>query len=151
MLTLPRNASPLTSQLINAGVIMWGERETERERFLSLGFELHCKPVSYLPSNCCDPQINTQNGRVQQQQAGHGDILSELQSHHAVLLQPAKEVCLCGTTTAQKSDTTLRSVTDTNRHSCDWSSGRSASATAFALWWYLHYLYYFVKHFSDYL
>ncbi|KAG7217006.1 hypothetical protein INR49_001660 [Caranx melampygus] len=45
--------------------------------------------------------INTQNGGLQQRQAIHGDILSELQSHHPVLLQPAKEVCLGGTTTAQ--------------------------------------------------
>lgn len=104
------------------------------------------RPVRFLTVvlhvSCVHPQINTQNGGLQQQQALHGDILSELQSHHPVLLQPAKEVCLCGTTTAQKSDTSLGSIADTNRHSCDWSSGRSASA-AFALWWYLHYLCFF--------
>lgn len=138
------------SQLINVGFIMWGGRV----RLLSLGLvELQCvsylcyKTAAYIRINivlyvvlivvhnvsCVHPQINTQNGGLWQQQAVHGDIVSELQSYHPVILQPAKEVCLCGTTTAQKSDTSLGSITDTSRHSCDWSSGRSASAAPFTL------------------
>ncbi|KAF3839225.1 hypothetical protein F7725_017942 [Dissostichus mawsoni] len=66
--------------------------------------------------------INTQHGGVQQQQAVHGDVVSELQSHHPVLLQPAKEVCLCGPAAVQECDPPLGSITHTYRHSCDWSN-----------------------------
>lgn len=86
----------------------------------------HCVP-------CCHPQINTQNGGLQQQQAIHGDILSELQSHHPFLLQPAKEVCFCGPPTTQKSDPSLSSITNTNRHRCYWPSWRPASTAPFTL------------------
>lgn len=97
-----------------------------RELRRSCTVTLHCVA-------CAHPQINPQNGGLQQQQALHGDVLSELQSHHPILLQPAQEVCLCGPSTTQKFDPSLSSITNTNRHRCYWPSGRPASAAHFAL------------------
>lgn len=103
----------------------------KQKNYISCTVPPHCVP-------CCHPQINTENGGLQQQQAIHGDILSELQSHHPFLLQPAKEVCFCGPPTTQKSDTSLSSITNTSRHRCYWPSWRPASTAPFALLWYLH-------------